>query len=795
MLKISIITSYRFLAKSKTYTIINLLGLVLGLTAVYILFTFLINELSFNSCFKDNDRMFRVLMQDRKSGTLDALTALVIAPTLRQNVGSIDEVCRIANPAGITGPVAVSKTNVFFKESGLICADPSVIDLFSISVLKGAKKELLALPASVIISEKAAAKYFGKIIPVGKTMKIKAAGKIFYFVVEAVYQDLPWNSSYQADFITSNQFLRNIILEISDSPAKFDTSFSELLIETIVLLKSGVSPEVAEREIRMKDQFRVLGKKGYNLKLQKIRDMYLGSVNIQNDFLPKGNPSNLVIYSSLALFILLLAAINYSILSTARSALRFKEIGVKKVLGASRKALRNQILTESVLLTFLAFPLAFLLLGLINPLIKILFGYELQMHVSNFALYFVLFATITLLIGFLSGTYVAVYLSSLDPLHALKLRLFSYRKFSLGKVFTVFQLFITLSLLICFVTVYRQMRFCFHQDNKIRTDNILMVNFDPGEFSGYELLKERVNHIPNVSSVSGISISFPSNATNDIRLRVGTSPVREIAFEHYYIDFGFFKTLGVDFESGRDFDRHDSSDLKSGIIINKTGKNLLSQSMGTNDMIGQWRVHGVVSDFNMGTLHSKIKPSMFRLRPARCKSLLVRYNQDAKEEVIADIEKEWRRIAPDQPFNCQLYNKELEVLYKRDENFQNIVASFTFLAFLITGMGLFGLAILLSERKIREVAIRKVFGASNLSIVYEMQKDFFLYIAVAAVISIPVSWYFMDRWLKSFYYHEEVSPLVIILSVLSVAFFVSAILFRRTRKVLSNNPLMALKYE
>ncbi len=795
MLKISIITSYRFLVKSKTYTFINLFGLVLGLTAVYILFTFLINELSFNSCFKESDRLFRVLMSDRKKGTQDALSALVVAPTLKKQIPEIEETCRIINPANIIGPVTITKSNIFYKESNLISADPSILDLFPITIIKGKKENVLAAPSSVIISAKTSERYFGETNAIGKTLIVKANGNIFYFVVRGVFSDLPWNSSYKADFITNLKFIEKILQDVSADPQTFFTSFGELLAETIVRLKPGTGATGIETMLRTTCRIKGLEKTGYEIKLQGLREMYLESGNIQNDFLPKGNPSNLIIYSSLAIFILLLAGINYSILSTARAALRFKEIGVKKVLGASRKVLRNQIMTESILLTFLAFPLAFLLLGLINPLIRVMYGFELKMYVSNFALYFILFATITLLIGFLSGTYVALYLSSLDPLHALKLRLFSYRKFSLGKVFTIFQLFITLSLLICFITVYRQMRYCFLQDKKVKMNNILLVNFDAGEFSGYTVLRKDVAKIMNVISVSGISISFPSNATNDTRLRVGTPAESDIIFENYLIDFGFFYTLGVPLESGKEFQQSDNENLKSSLIINQTFKTALKERDNSIDMIGDQKILGVVSDFHMGTLHTRIKPAMFRLRPEKCKSMLVRYEPEAREQVIADIGRKWRKIAPDLPFSYQQYNEELAVLYKRDENFQNIVASFTFLAFLITGMGLFGLAILLSERKIREVAIRKVFGASNLNIVYEMQKDFFTYIAASAVLSIPLSWYFMDRWLSTFYYHENVSLPVVVLSVLSVALFVSAILFLRTRKVLNNNPLMALKYE
>jgi len=795
MLRISVITSYRFLAKSKTYTAINLLGLILGLTTAFILFTFLINELSYNSCFKDNEKLYRVLMKDKTKGNLKALTGLVVAPALQKYFSEIDKTGRIINLVNIIGPVSVCRNEVFYSEPSFIAADPSIIDLFSIQTTTNSPGKLLTLPHSLLLSEQTCKTYFGTNNPIGKSLKIKTIGKIYNFTVQGVFKDLPWNSSYQADFITNTGFLEEILKEISQNPETILTSFNELTTETIIRLKNDIEIKSLEEKLPAFCKANKIDESGLGLTFQSLRDIYLNSGHIENDLLPKGNPSSLVTYASLAVFILLLAGINYSILSTARSALRFKEIGVKKVLGTSKKQLRYQILTESILLTFLAFPLSFLLLGLINPFIEQFYGYEIHLYASNMAIYFLLFAGITLLIGIFSGIYVALYLSALDPLQALKMRLFSFRKFSLGKVFTVFQLFITLSLLIGFITVYRQIRYCFNQDLKLKKENLLVVSFNPDEFNGYSILKEIIAKNPTVNSVSGISIPFPSNTAKEIKIKTGLTPSTKVIFESYSIDYQFFKTLGITLVSRRDFDKKDTTDLKASVIINKAAAATLGYDINGANHIGQYKIIGVVEDFHTGTLHNKIKPAMFRLRPEKCESILVRYRAGTKDVVIADIEKKWRQLAPALPFNYQFVDKELDNLYARDENFQYVVASFTVLAFLITGMGLFGLAILLSERKMREVAIRKVFGASNPNIVYEMQKEFYIYISIAAIISVPLTWFLMNRWLNAFYYHVDISWSVVVIAIISVAVFVSTILLLRTRKVLRNNPLMALKYE
>jgi len=795
MLRISIITSYRFLAKSKTYTLINLLGLVLGLTAAFILLIFLINELSYNRCFKDNQKLYRVLLKDKNKGELDALTGLVVAPSLKKYFSEIDNTTRITNLINITGPISVCRHNVFYKEPRFISADPSIFDLFSIELKEISPGKLPPATYSLMISEETSEKYFGNINPIGQTLKINAIGKIYNFSIQGIYKNIPWNSSYQADFISGIDFLEEILKEIFGHPESVLTSFDKLTTETIIRLKENIPITVLENRLPGFNKANKFDKSGSNLTFQNLRDIYLHSEHIQNNFLPKGNPSNLIIYSSLAIFILLLAGINYSILSTARSALRFKEIGIKKVLGATKKQLRYQILTESILLTFFAFPLALLLLGLINPFIKQLYGYEIHLYSSNMALYLLILAGITLLIGILSGIYVALYLSSLDPLKALKIRLFSFRKFSLGKVFTVFQLFITLSLLISFVTVYRQIRYCFNQDLRMKKENLLVVSFNPIEFKGYPLFKRTVAKTLNASSVSGISITFPSSGTQEVKIRSGTTPSREIIFDSFFIDYLFFQTMGIKFVSGHDFKITDSINGTSSLIINKSAAEVLGYSIHGMDYIDQYKIIGVVEDFHVRSLHNKIKPAMFRLQPDWCQSMLVRYKTGTKDQVIADIEKIWRQLAPALPFDYQLFDEEFDNLYTRDESFQFVVASFTILAFLITGMGLFGLAILLSERKMREVAIRKVFGASNPNIVFEMQKEFYIYIAIASIFAAPLTWLSMNRWLNTFYYHVDFSWFLVVVSIFSVAVFVSVILFMRTRKILKSNPLMALKFE
>jgi putative ABC transport system permease protein len=795
MLSSIIRTSTRIWARNKVYTAINLTGLVLGLTSAFILLVFIINEQSFNNCFKQNQKLFRVILKDPAKGIKIATPPFPLANALENNIPEITLTTRIVFPAFETGPVSVKRDSNFIVDPQFMCADASIIRMLELNMLRSQPWKLLETPKSVIISKRAADLYFGDKDPLNQQLEIKSNGMVHLLNVEGVFENFPWNSTVQADFITGIGFYLKIFETIMPDAGKYLDSYDASTSATLIMLRNA--DDLPEVVIKIDSLTGTAKSKHFDWKieLQSVRDIYLQSEEIQNDFSPKGRGSNLLIYMILALFILLLAGVNYSILSTARSALRFKEIGVRKVLGASRGQLRWQILAESVMFTFVAFPLAFLLLGLIDPFVYELYGYKINLHRSNMWIYLLLFSGITLAIGLLSGSYIALYLSALDPLNALRLKLFSYNKFSLGKVFIVFQLLITLALLVGFITVFRQINFLLTKDVGFNKENLLLVSFDPSEFSGYEQLKSNVAGNPNILYTSGTSVAPPDNAGRQMAITLPGSEEKRVTIVNFMVDYHFFTTMGIDFTAGSDFSPADSLHKNSIIIVNQEMMRTAKIKNIIKDSIGPYRIKGVVKEFNISSLHHRVMPSLFQLNPEACMTMIVRFKSGKEEQVIQSIGEEWNKLAPTLPFNYRFFDQELRDQYANDKNFASVVASFTFLAFVITGMGLFGLALLLSERKRKEVAIRKVFGASNLNIVYEMQKDFIIYIAVATIMAIPASWFALDAWLATFIYQVSLPWYIFVLATLAVALFVSAILLFRTRKILTENPMNALKYE
>jgi putative ABC transport system permease protein len=794
MIRNALVTSYRTIVNNKTYTIINIAGLVLGLTAAFVLIVFAINETSYNSCFPKNKQLYRAIFTDSKGVMLPSGSRFVKS-LLINHIPECKSIARVVYDQFMPAKIKVTGGSKIYECSNFICADPEIFDMLDIRFSWGGSKLGIEKPNRLFISESAMKKYFNGELKLFQTIRL-VVGKFQYdMTLAGIYNELPWNSTLNPDFIAGLPFYEKMLNDAMPGLLPQFNSYGDFSVESLCEFSEGtdVSALTARLPLLLNDK----GWKEANITIsfQPFRDIYLESANLQNNSHLSGNKLSVYTYSWLAFFILLLAGINYAILSTARSALRFKEIGVRKVLGATKKELRIQILIESVLLTFMAFPLALFLLGLIDPRITGMPDYTVTMHASNMLTYIVFFAGITLIIGILSGLYVAVYLAGLNPINALKARYYTPGKFNLSKIFIGFQLFITLSLLICMTTIYTQIRLCYISNLSISRQNIILVPLKTPDFQKYSSMKSKLGRIGDIISYSGTSLfSLPSSSIHTVKAMIPTSK-EPIMIEWISIDKDFFKTLGIPIVRGRDFDTSSMRRNEIECIFNEEGIRALGYKRPVGIVVNQAKIVGVIRDFNIHTMHYRINATNFLYNPYAINTLVIHYKQGREKSVIQDVQTAWEEIYPKVPFKYSFFQQELSIVYKKENNFVIAVAVFTILAFIITGMGLFGLALLISERKTKETAIRKVFGASNVQIIYQMQKEFLLYTGLATLVAIPVSWLLMELWLKEFYYRVNVSVWVMLLCVLTVTLFVSVILLVRTLKVLRANPVNALKYE
>lgn len=793
MIRNALITSYRTIVNNKTYSVISLAGLVLGLAAAFVLLVFAINEGSYNHCFQGYSQLYRVIITDSKGMKVPEGSTL-IKPMLSEKMPECVKMARVIHTMYMPDKIKVQGSKIY-EIPDFICSDPEIFDLLNISLIRGDLKSGIKLKNPLFLSEKAVKEYFNNDLKLCQPIKVSIGKFQYEMTLAGVYKDLPWNSSLKANFIAELPFYEKILGDAVPDLLPVFNSFADFSVETLCEIKTGTDveelTEVVNKRLNSKDW------KDMKIKIsfQSFSDIYLGSADLQNNCHLKGNKLSVYTYSWLALFILLLAGINYAILSTARSALRFKEIGIRKVLGATKKELRVQILIESVLLTLMALPMAMFILGLIDPRITGLPDYTITMYASNMPKYIVFFLLITLMIGILSGLYVAVYLAGLNPINALKARNFSPGKFSLSKFFIAFQLFITLSLLICMITIYSQIRLCYISNLSISRDNVLLIPLKKIDFQKYSDFKTGLRKTEGVICCSGTALfSLPSNSITTVKVKTFSSK-EPMLIEWIIIDKDFFKTLGIQIIRGRDFDSSSIARNEIECIFNEEAVKAFELKSPVGSTVNDTKIVGVVKDFNVHTLHDKINASNFLYNPYAINTILVHYKQGMEQTVIRNIQTAWDKIYPKHPFTYSFFRQELRSVYQKENNFVMAVAVFTILAFIITGMGLFGLALLISERKTKETAIRKVFGASNVHIIYRMQKEFLIYTTLATLVAIPVSFLLMELWLSEFYYRVNVNIWLMLLCVLTVTIFVSAILLVRTIKVLRSNPVNALKYE
>jgi putative ABC transport system permease protein len=794
MIRNALVTSYRTIVNNKTYTVINLTGLVLGLTAAFVLLVFAINETSYNYCFSKQKQLYRIIFRDSK-GTILPSGSKLVKSLLVRHFPDCKSIARVIHQQDFPDNVKVSDENTTTEIEDFICADQEIFGMLDMNFIRGGISSSSHIANRLFISEKAVQKYFHGNVKLFQPLIVSIGKYNYNMILGGIFTDLPWNSTLKADFVADLGFYEEIIKDAIPGFLPELNSYGSFSVESLCEFSEGTDVKDLSNRIPA-----ILDEKDWkdakiNISFQPFRDIYLESADFQNNSQLQGNKLSVYTYSWLAIFILLLAGINYAILSTARSALRFKEIGVRKVLGATKRELRIQILIESVLSTLMALPLALFLLGLIDPRITHMPDYTITMHASNMLTYIVFFAVITLIIGILSGLYVSIYLAGLNPINALKARYFTPGKFNLSKVFIAFQLFITLSLLICMITIYTQIRLCYISNLSISRQNILLVQFKAPDFQKYSSIKNRLGRIGDIISCSGTGLlSLPSTSISTIKAAVPTSE-KPIVIEWISIDKDFFKTLGIPIVRGRDFDTSSMSRNEIESIINEEGVKTMGYKSPVGVVVNQAKIVGITRDFNLHTLHNKINAINFLYNPYAINTLIIHYKQGREQSVIQNVQSAWEAIYPKIPFKYSFLQQELSHVYKKENNFVIAVAVFTILAFIITGMGLFGLALLISERKTKETAVRKVFGASNFQIIYQMQKEFLMYTGLATIVAIPVSWLLMDLWLKEFYYRVNISLLVMLLCVTTVTLFVSGILLVRTLKVLRANPVNALKYE
>jgi putative ABC transport system permease protein len=781
MFKNYILIAVRLIKKNKLYSFINIFGLAIGLATCLLILLWIRDELSFDRFHENTDRIYKIVCSDLLSDEKYAVTTPALGPALKQDFPEILRVTRYFEMDNLVVKVGEKKS----LEDGIAFVDPSFLEIFSFTLIKGNPRTALATPFSIVLTESQAQQYFGPEDPIGKTLTV--AGN-YDFEVTGLMSDPPLNSHLRFDFLVPVEFMK----EFGWNLEQWDRFF----IDTYVELHPG-SEVISKNRLSQYLHSKLADSEKLQVELFPLKDIHLHAAGI-DAMGSKGDIKNIYLFSAISIFILLIACFNFMNLSTTQSGKRIKEIGMRKVVGAGRKDIIKQFYGESILMTLLALLLALVLIELSLPAFNSLSGKELNWNFAGNYGFYLFIAGIVLVVGFISGSYPALLLSSFKPVEMFrgKLSSGSHLQSLSRKILVVFQFSISTVLIIGTVIVYIQMNYIRQKKLGFDPDQVISVTLTRNLRQKYDVIKEELLHLSSVSSVTcGSRRPFSHISTIDWESQDKSKYLR-LSFTD--VGYDYLQTFGLELAEGRFFSREYSLD-KQNYILNETAV----KQMGFDNPLGQeievfekkGTVIGVVKDFHFESLHSEIRPLVLKFAEGGQAYLYAKIRSANLEETIKDIEAVWNGLEQNYPFNYRFFDQDFDYMYRAENRFKDILGYFAIFAVFISCLGLFGLASFMTEQRTKEIGIRKVLGASISRLILMFSNEFVKWVIAANLIAWPVAYYAMTRWLEGFAYRARIQIWVFLLSSFLALFIALATVIFHTTKASLANPAECLKYE
>lgn len=810
MLKSYLTIAWRNLLRNKTFSLINIAGLAIGLGSFILIVLFVTDELSFDKYNEKVDRIYRV-DSDIRFGGSDlklAVNSDVMGATLKKDYPQVEQYVRFYNS---NGSKLVKKGNEFINESRVCHADSTLFEVFTLPALVGDTKNALNEPNTVVITESTAKKYFGSTDVIGKTVETNENNSTLYKVT-AVIKDIPRTSHFNFDFIfsmdnveygwgnfLSHNFQTYILLKPGTDPREFEKNFPQLVDKYIL-------PQAKQfMEINSMEEFRKSGNR-LDYSLTPLKDIHLRS-----DRFPELGVNSSIqyvyIFSAVAIFILLIACINFMNLSTARSANRAKEVGIRKVLGTEKVSLIRQFLTESTLMAFIAMILALILVGFSINYFNGISGKSLTLA-DLLSPKFLIFLLLTpFLVGVLAGTYPAFFLSAFRPVSVLKGKINQgFRKSYLRSGLVVFQFFTSIVLIVGTIVVFRQLNYIQNKKIGFNKDQVLVINGTGSLGNSVDAFKNEIAAMNGVKAASFggfLPVSNSSRNDNTFSTDAVMTGKNGISMQVWNIDYDYIPTLGMEIADGRNFSRSFGSD-STAIIINESalkvaglvdpiGKKLF-QPDGNGSTMKEYTIVGVVKNFNFESLRQNIGPLSFVLGYNKWVTTF-KVSPDNVQSLLKDIETKWKSMAPGMPFSYQFLDESFDNMYRAEQRVGKVAISFAVLAVFIACLGLFGLATYMAEQRTKEIGVRKVLGASVGNVVVMLSKDFVKLVLVASVVAFPVAWWAMNKWLQDFAYRIDIGWWVFVVAGSSAVLIAVITVSYQAIKAAIANPVESLRTE
>ncbi|HUS03264.1 MAG TPA: ABC transporter permease [Chitinophagaceae bacterium] len=797
----------RNLWKNKSFSAINIFGLAIGIATCLLISLYVFDELNFDKYNKNASRIYRV-NADLKFGGEDqkfAVSPDPLAFTLVRDYPEVESAVRFRN----YGPSLVKKGNENIKEERIIYTDSTLFDVFTLPMITGNPKKALTDPNSVVITESIAKKYFNSINIVGKILQFD--NKTDYKIT-GVIKDIPEASHFKFDFFVAlagvKEANQNIWLSFNFNTyllLRSDADVNSFKKKFDDVMAKYMWPQAEElMHINQKD-FKKSGNY-INLSLVPLTAIHLHSDRTA-ELGPNSDMQIVYIFSVIAVFILLVACVNFMNLSTARSANRAKEVGIRKVLGTQRKNLIGQFLSEAILMSLIAFALAMVIALLLLPYLNNLAAKNLTLSVTEHPLMLPLLIAFTIIVGLVAGSYPAFYLSSFRPVQVLKGTVAGgFKRSYLRSSLVVFQFFISIVLIIATLIIYNQLGYIRDKKLGFNREQVIVVKDAYVLDKKAETFKQEVLKYPEI--VSGTKSGYlPVNSSRSSESLFADGRIENdkgVTSQLWTVDHDYIKTLGMQIVQGRDFSKDLLTDSDAVIIneaavklfgfTNPIGKKITKITDITKKETRDYMVIGVVKNFNYESLRQNIGALCMRMARDN-NSISFRLKTGNIEQTVSHIQRTWKSIAPNEPFTYSFLNEEFDNMYRSEQRSGTIFISFAVLAIFIACLGLFGLATYAAEQRIKEIGIRKVLGATVTNIVGMLSKDFLKLVLIAALIAFPVAWWGMNKWLQDFAYRINISWWIFLIAGVSALLIAMLTVSFKAIKAAITNPVKNLRTE
>ncbi|AXE19606.1 ABC transporter permease [Runella rosea] len=796
MLKNYFKIAVRSLLKDKGYAALNILGLTIGLTFSLFLVFYITDELSYDRYHEKADRIYRVGAAIKEPERADkvAVTQFPLGPTLKKEFPEVEHAVRFVRNGDKT---LFKKGDTQFFEDKVFFADSNLFDVFTYKFIAGDAKRALIAPNSLVLTRSVAEKYFQTTDNVvGKSLQ----GKKDTYNITAIIEDVPQNSHLRF----------NALISASSLGKDFGNNWGNFGFYTYALLTKNSDYKSFEKKlVPMYEKYMASIFSPYNVKInyvvQPIVDIHLRS-DLNNEPEELGTMSYIYTFSAVALFMILIACINYMNLTTARSARRAKEIGIRKVSGSLQRHLIAQFLTESTVITLASLILSLLLIAVLLPVFNDISGKTFTFGTIFQPITLISILTIVVVVGLLGGSYPAFYLAKFNPLVVLKGNLAKASSNApLRQTLVILQFTISMVMLISTWVVYDQLNFMKNKDLGYSKDQVLVINMPPINRDGrneIKLMKSEFLKNPKVLSASSSWYTPNSNGQSFNLMEIeGKTGFVNLGVEVYGVDPHYLQTLGIQLSKGRNFTELDRADSLRRMIVNEA----LIKKMGWADALGKKirfagdtanlaEVVGVFKDFHQKSLYNPIEPLILMYRENNG-SVQAKISPNDIPGTLAHLEKSYKKVFPQHSFQYNFLDQDFQSQFAADQKRGTIFTAFSSLTVLIACLGLLGLVAFTTEQRRKEISVRKVMGAETGHIVTLISKGFIYLVGLSCLIAFPIAWYFMNQWLEPFPYKTDISPVTFLLSAGLVLLITLLTVSFHTVKAALMNPVKSLKSE